>query len=391
MHPHLKQKVINIPDLKKGTTIYLSYLREIWSPPLEEEFWLVRDFGGREPVKEATLRVITWVNEDINYEGSIEPEIEEDGLKVYYTWSKENILPVTGEVGSPSLEDMVDVVSVSSLDSWDKFSNWYRQKLENRYNITGEQFISILELTEGMENRQKITKSIYNFVKSRSNYIDIQYDYHFIPREAAGVYKNPTGDSKDLAILLISLLRRLGIEAEPGLVCLRNNVNLDLDVPNPALFKYMVVYVPEFKLFLDPSPGYTGFGELSPYIQGKKVLLPYHNKTEEVPVLPPEFNKEVINQEVNLLPGGTATVNIYQTTGGSFSTYYKKIYSQYSPEQWENLLNSYIQTAYDRVIVDEYNVSGVTGLDNNFSSWARSLEVEGYAKKLDDSLIFSSP
>jgi hypothetical protein len=88
------------------------------------------------------------------------------------------------------------------------------------------------------------------------------------------VLKNKYGDCKDQAILFISLLKSVGIEAHPALITANFNYGINRKVPSLD-FDHVIVCIPreENPFWLDTTPGVTRFPNLSWPCQNKWALV----------------------------------------------------------------------------------------------------------------------
>jgi transglutaminase-like putative cysteine protease len=68
-------------------------------------------------------------------------------------------------------------------------------------------------------------------------------DGGFVPRSVDYVWAHRAGDCKDSSRLLVALLRRLGVEADPALVHTGLGPSLDRDAPNLVAFNHCIVRV----------------------------------------------------------------------------------------------------------------------------------------------------
>lgn len=68
-------------------------------------------------------------------------------------------------------------------------------------------------------------------------------DGGFVPRSVDYIWAHRAGDCKDSSRLLVALLRRLGVEADPALVHTGLGPSLDRDAPNLVAFNHCIVRV----------------------------------------------------------------------------------------------------------------------------------------------------
>src|SRR5580704_16149994 len=79
--------------------------------------------------------------------------------------------------------------------------------------------------------------------------------------EAASVLHNKFGDCKDKATLMSALLAAKGIAAEAALLNLGNAYTLP-EPPTMGALNHVILYLPEFDLYDDPTATFAAFGVL---------------------------------------------------------------------------------------------------------------------------------
>jgi hypothetical protein len=90
------------------------------------------------------------------------------------------------------------------------------------------------------------------------------------PNPAPTVLRNKYGDCKDHVALMVALLRARGIASEQVLISMGNMYRLPA---RPAvLFNHVMLYLPEFRLYTDPTASSSAFGVLPVGSYDKPVL-----------------------------------------------------------------------------------------------------------------------
>jgi hypothetical protein len=92
-----------------------------------------------------------------------------------------------------------------------------------------------------------------------------------VPHDAATILKNKFGDCKDKVTLMSALLAAKGIASEATLI----NLGVAYSLPEPptlAVLNHVIVYLPEFDLYDDPTAHLEAFGTLAPEAYDKPVM-----------------------------------------------------------------------------------------------------------------------
>ena len=127
------------------------------------------------------------------------------------------------------------------------------------------------------------------------------------PHDADEVLANRYGDWRDKTVLLVSLLRAAGIEADPIFV---NHKNIELAEEYPGLkqFNAFWVMVPEYDngpIWINPMANHCRFG-YCPYGFGFKALLVTEKESllMVLPDFPAEQNISICRAQLELKPSG---------------------------------------------------------------------------------------
>lgn len=122
--------------------------------------------------------------------------------------------------------DQLDVTSwimISSMKDWSKIAEWYVDKTYRKLELNYEIKAAVDTLiTADMTEQEKVIR-LYNFVTTGIKYSYVPFlQSNFIPKDPAATFSAGIGDCKDVASLMISMLRYVGIESEYVLVKTRN-------------------------------------------------------------------------------------------------------------------------------------------------------------------------
>lgn len=168
--------------------------------------------------------------------------------KDIYTWNNSKVEKFENEAAVLDNYDMYAWIMMSSLSDWTTVSDWYLDKtyrrLEPNYEVRA---ITDSIVTEEMTDKEK-TIAIYNYITKEINYSFVSFlNSNFIPKRPGATCSAKIGDCKDVASLMISMLRHVGIESYYVLVKTRN---FTANEPVPSMwFDHVIVgYVLDGKM-----------------------------------------------------------------------------------------------------------------------------------------------
>jgi len=193
------------------------------------------------------------------------------------TWSLPGLPAFESLPYDPPARDLMVMLEISSLGSWDELANWYRRLTRGSDAQDPTVREKAEELAVGSTGRVDKIRRAYEFV-SALRYVAIELGVNGIrPRTPAAVLRNRYGDCKDKANLLIALLADMGIEAR---FCLLNRGS-SIDVAFPGWhFNHAIAFVPKAPeagqpddLWLDTTDSTAPFPALSPGDAGRSALV----------------------------------------------------------------------------------------------------------------------
>lgn len=311
------------PNMGAGSITNLETNERILNPRFLGSFY----FGGYYPViySKLEIKVDNKVNlafKQFNIEG-LNITFNEEKKKHYtiYTWVSENIDGYEMENNTPNyknyyphLHPVIEgyyneqntYIKISS-DVKDLYS-WYYSLTKGLNTKSKNQEIANLvsSLTSGITIEKEKVRAIYYWVQNNIKYIAYEYALGgFVPREAATVFTRKFGDCKDNSNLLYEMLRLAGIESSLTWIGTRNIPYSYSELPTPAVDNHMILAYQgdQETYYLDATGRFLPLEYPSTFIQGKEGLVGISKdefKINEIPVVPPEKNRETISSVIEI-------------------------------------------------------------------------------------------
>lgn len=241
--------LVVLPDVRVGDTVETRYTVYGRNPVFEKRHhsqWRVR---WRAPVERSIIR-ITVPAADILYHSPEQPTAEysenvNSGLRtLQWVWNKGE----TSEAEPDTTRWMAhpDVLQVSEFENWTDVANW-GAGLFAGHSAEGDKYQKLVKFIRKTKEREGLDAAIaasIDYVQQRVRYYGIELGVNsHRPHAPDEVLKNGYGDCKDKALLLISLLNELGVDAWPILVSTRIRNGLTHRLPSPGVFNHVVVLV----------------------------------------------------------------------------------------------------------------------------------------------------
>lgn len=172
----------------------------------------------------------------------------------------------------PSYSDLSPFFVASTLSSYEELAGLYNKFAAGKDAVTPEIRALADKVAAGKTGR-KAARALYDWVTHHIRYVfvSLNAESNWIPHDAATVLKNGFGDCKDHTVLLQALLSAEGIASEPVLVSWSKD-RRDWPIASAQAFNHMIIYLPEYDLYANPTDEMAPFGVLDSDLRDKLVL-----------------------------------------------------------------------------------------------------------------------
>jgi hypothetical protein len=226
------------------------------------------------------------------------------------------------ESGAVSVLDRDPVVQVSTYRSYEEIGESYGRNALPKARVTPEIAALADEITAGTTDRRAQAIAIDAWIKKNVRYVAVYLSFdRIIPNDAATVLKNRFGDCKDKATLMVALLAAKGIAAEQVLVDLSRGYSLP-EPPVTEAFNHVIVYLPEFDLYDDPTANLAAFGVMSIETYDKPVVRVSADgaKLAHTPAMKPDDHTSYAKTTLNVAADGTVTGETEESDTGALAS-----------------------------------------------------------------------
>src|SRR5262249_3967793 len=165
------------------------------------------------------------------------------------------------EPGAVSFMDRDPRIVISTFKGMTELGASYWGSMKDQDVIDPEIQALADDITKSIEDKRAEAVATDHWVKKNIRYVLVFLGSGGItPTPPLTVLKNKFGDCKDHVALMGALLRAKGIASEQVLISLGNSYRL-LELPTPS-FNHVMLYLPDFGLYTDPTPSSASFGTL---------------------------------------------------------------------------------------------------------------------------------
>ncbi len=216
---------------------------------LPQQFFDIVTFSFGVPVYNASMDFLVPKGKKIYYNCnrlSCEPKVENLENHDLYRWSKKELPKYENEEAILNNLDAYAWIMLSTLSDWSSVVDWYLEKTYKRLEANYEIEAVLADLvTKEMSKAEKVEK-IYNYVTEEITYSFVNFlNSNYIPKTPAATVAGRIGDCKDVASLMITMLRKADIEAYYVLVRTTNYTHKKPTATNMVFNHVIVGYVLE--------------------------------------------------------------------------------------------------------------------------------------------------
>ncbi len=224
-------------------------------------------------------------------------------------------MPAAGtvEVGIPGHRPRFPHIAFSSGRDWQAVAATYHQELEAA--LEGVALEDWPRPPESLPRQSKVSFLLAALqARVRTNNLELGAG-PAPPRSPSEVVREGRGDGKDIAALMVALLRRSGLDSRLVLLSSGFGPDCETKLPGLGLFNHAVVLLPagpggEPALWLDPSAPFSRAGELPLPAQGRFALVvdPATTELQLTPTTRPADNRtdewREVFRRLRARPGG---------------------------------------------------------------------------------------
>ncbi len=158
---------------------------------------------------------------------------------------------VADEPLAPPLSEVIPTVVLSTFKDWSAFRAWYAEAVRGFTEPDAQVRDLAAQLTRGQSSREGKLRAVFDFVADDIRYVNYVSGEWWLPNRPQQLLARREGDCDDKALLLITLLKAVGIDAQEVLVQTRLT-------NEPSLLRAHGAAVPVFDHGIAFLPGANG-------------------------------------------------------------------------------------------------------------------------------------
>lgn len=314
----------------------------------------------------------------------------------FYKWEYSNLPKIANEDATIDKMDYYSCIMLSTVSGWDKIASWYDRvtyrKLESNYEVK-EILDSIIH--PGMTDRQKVEK-IYNYLTREIKYSFVPFlQSGYVPKDPGLTVCSRIGDCKDVATLMITMLREVGIESYYVLV--KTNDFFHAKILPSIYFNHVIAgYYLDGKLhFSDMTTDFYPYYILPEMDANAWALVVKEGETDlfQLPKdnVDYEKNKGEFIVHAQIRPDRSADLSVKAVHRGITGGNIREKFSQSSIDEQKNYIMDMMgKGIFDNVELKDYRFSNMSDISDPLLS-DYTFNIFNYCDRVSGMLVFRMP
>jgi len=286
-----KSAVIVLEDVRVGDVIDYAYSRKGANPVFGGRFTGSIPVQLSEPADRLTTRILWPRPRRLRAQAHgclVQPAAVRQPDYLEYTWDVADVPALRPEDSLPDWYDPEPWVQLSEYQTWSEVAQWAAALFQNTSPLAPE-LKQKIAAWQGLASRENQVLAALRFLQDEVRYFGIEMGASsHRPADPSLVFTRRYGDCKDKALLFVTVLRALGLEAYPVLVNTTSRGSIDQWLPSATAFDHAIVLV-QFDgqaWWLDPTAGYQRGPLAAHYLAGYGMGLVVSPATTGLSVIP---------------------------------------------------------------------------------------------------------
>ncbi len=303
---------------------------ETLTPPMPGHWYESTEWQGDYPVLKRRYSVHMPKDKPVQFEvynGSLRSSLWFTEDAHVYTWEAEDIKPVKHEPRMIATSDVVTKLVMATVPDWEMKSRWFHAANENQFEANDAIRAKVAEITEGLEDDEAKIVALLHWVADNIRYYGTSRGpcEGFTLHTGIETFRDKGGVCKDIAGMLITMLRVLGHEVYPSLTMAGSRVEA---IPADQFNHTITVMRNKDGTFrvLDPtwSPHSRETWSSWEALQGLVYGTPEGQDLCLSPFFPPEYSKLTARSDGAIREDGTLSTRIVIDASGSPGTSFRR-------------------------------------------------------------------
>jgi len=240
-----KQVALDLPDIRVGDVVEFAYVRSGMNPVLQGHHAGDFDMQWQVPVAHLHRRLSTASGLGIEVRqltGAAAPRVSQaDGFDER-TWDLHDVPSLRLEANVPRAFDPYPWIEWSDFASWGDVARWAERLYAAPSMLSPALRGAVDAVARTTPQDDERVVAVLRLVQREVRYLGVEIGAGtHAPSAPDVVYARRWGDCKEKALLMVTMLRALGIDASPALVNTERRAQIERDLPSAGSFDHVIV------------------------------------------------------------------------------------------------------------------------------------------------------
>jgi tetratricopeptide (TPR) repeat protein len=377
-----KDNEIVFTNLEVGDVIVFRYrFQNFSSGRFANDFWSKHYFQSESYNAHSRYSMLLPSSRKLNYvvtNSTLKPVIKDVEDFKQYTWEVTNQPGYKAESYMPAVVDVVPVLHVSTLNSWNDIATWYADLINKSSDETFELTTAFQKIFPD-QDLKKLTeferaRMIYTYIHDNIRYSSVSFRQGaYRPQTASKTIATRLGDCKDLSNLFMKLCEMAGIQVRMILTDTRDNGEKDAVLPSLE-FNHCIAKarLDSKEFYIELTDNHLPFtslpnnlvGALILEIPGKSEVKPAELKTLQTSTKLTDVSKA----ELIVRPtGNDLVINATRTKHGHLTSTVRTDFSSLSYEKQLIKLEDYVASQNKNISIDTLFFTNLESPDDSLT------------------------
>lgn len=380
-----KELLFSLPNVRKGSVIEFQYtyietkkiMPGAWFDSFGFHWWEGRAAGQgarADKVLQSELDIITpsgkplYFNDASQYGVKFKQSSKNNLLT--YSWRAEKLPEVKLQEYMQRDHAYAAYVRAGTVKDWQPVAQWADSLISPHIKMDARMNALADEIRKTAKTPDEKVKAVYSAMQDKIRYVFAHVGRGgYEPHDAPDVLKNGYGDCKDQTVFAVTLLRSLGIEANPVLIATRSRGIPDMTIP-AVTFDHMIVQIPKQKgldeLWMDTTGDASLYPGFSVSIEDQPALVvnATTGKIVTLPSLPAQEHSVDFTLEFTPGKDKNVTANFTIVFSGMYEQRLRSMW-QYTPDR-EKYFREFMKNMYTSAELTELKASNADSLWKGF-------------------------
>lgn len=285
----------------------------------------------------------------------------EDGKQyTVYEWKRIKMPPIVEEPMMPPVSEVAPQVHATFMKDWDHLDELTGSMQKERIKVTEELKTIVEDLVKDAKTTEDKVARIYHWVQKNIRYISIKSSLSsgWAGHPADETLEKGYGDCTDKSVLLCSMLKVIGIEAEP--IVLRTNDKGKFDPEYPVLacnHCITKVHLAERSIYLDTTTQDHRYPSLRADDHGVLAINFMRREREHVPIPEgAEADGKIAKEKMKLYEDGTLFITSSNRYQGRYEAGLRGGWKQVPEQMRRRIMQQYLNGLAPGAMLEEFTM-----------------------------------